>query len=328
MLTEFIYQWNPFNVYGSRVEVEDLICNPLQTSETLMQDGNGHCRRIKVPPLNSSLWDKFIFWVQTHLNQKGHLDAIDNLISLFNQRLLQHPPQKTEKLQEIDLQISKLKLLKNDYCFTQLHVGDDSFIDLRLDEIEKHAYAVFTCYHIQQVLEEEKSRKQAFIIFQEQVEQQLQVLALEYCSGLIKARLLMMIPATILREFFEERVISLNDRLQIITELHQQINEMEKIHKGKFTISYFNSYLDRIRVRLSNEVCKINIEIEILIRNLILNYRLSPVKEAVKGILDSIEVNPEELRSGRGCAYMFQETLESEINRIKSIFNEKIEEGE
>src|ERR1700730_8219171 len=112
MLTEFIYQWNPFNICGREVGVDDLICNPLQISETLMQDSQGRCRRIHVPSPHSSLWEKTVYWLQIHLNEKGHLDAIDKIISLFYQKLLQFPPQKTEGIQEFNLQIDQLRSLK------------------------------------------------------------------------------------------------------------------------------------------------------------------------------------------------------------------------
>lgn len=38
MLTEFFYRWNPFNIFGNEVGIEELLCNPLQPSETLRQD--------------------------------------------------------------------------------------------------------------------------------------------------------------------------------------------------------------------------------------------------------------------------------------------------
>ena len=61
MLTKLIYRWNPFNLCGLEVGIEDLICHPLRPNETLRQDDFGSCRRIKAPSPDSTLWEKFIF---------------------------------------------------------------------------------------------------------------------------------------------------------------------------------------------------------------------------------------------------------------------------
>lgn len=323
MLTEFIYQWNPFNVCGIEIGVDDLICNPLQPSETLMQDSYGRCRRIRVPTHHSSLWEKAVYWLQVHLNEKGHLDAIDKIISLFYQKLLQSPPQKTEGMQEFNLQIDQLRFLKNDYAFTHFKEQDSSFIDSRLKEIEQHVYSIFSYYHKQQVHEQEELRRKNFNIFQEQLNQKLHELSIEYLSGLLAARLLAIAPSDMVKKLFEERVQSLDFRLQIVQSLHDQINEMEKEHEGKFTIPNLGEVLSRIRAKLTHEVRNINVEAEILIGNLIMNYRLAFSKQEVKKILDSIEVDPEEFREGKMCAFLFEETLNSEIQRIQSIFGKK-----
>ena len=49
---------------------------------------------------------------------------------------------------------------------------------------------------------------------------------------------------------------------------------MEKIHTGQFTIPFIEKYFTHIRIKLSNEVCKVKVEEELFIRNLIINYRL------------------------------------------------------
>jgi hypothetical protein len=293
MLTEFIYQWNPFNLCGKEVEVDDLICNPLTSTETLRQDACGHCRRIKVPSSHSSLWERFVFWLQTSLNHKGHLEAIDRLISLFHEKLLQNPPQFTEKLQEFNSQIDQLRLLKNDYGFVYLKQGNPDFIESRLDDIQQDAYSVFAQHLTKQSLEEENARLRAFILFQENVEQKLEKLALHYQSGLQKARLLLVSSSHVLKSLFEERVNSLQERLNLIQELQQQIDEMEERHNGKFTIPYIKDCLRGLRMNLFNEVRKIGFEAEVIIGYLIINYRIAPCKEDVKFILDSIQINPE-----------------------------------
>jgi hypothetical protein len=325
MLTEFIYQWNPLNIYGVEVGVEDLIRHPLQPNETLMQDGHGHCRRIYVPPQNSPLFERVIFWLQTHLNKKGHLAAIENLIALFYQHLLQNPPQKTENLQEFHLHVRQISSLKNDYFFVHDPQGDPSFIDSRLKEMEQHAYSIFTFYHKQQALEQEELRKQAFIQFQEQVEEKLEELAEEYRFGLMRGRLLIIAPSDILRALFEERVESLDRRIEAIEALHQQLLEMETLLKGKFTIPLLEETLIDIKRRLCQEVYKVQVEAELMIRHLILNYRLTLSKEESKILLDSIQVDPEKNRGEfPSCpALLFEESLESEIEKMKKIFQKE-----
>ena len=56
-----------------------------------------------------------------------------------------------------------------------------------------------------------------------------------------------------------------------------------------------------------------------------MNYRLAFSKQGVKRILDSIEVDPEEFREAKICAFWFEETLNSEIRRIQSHFKGKID---
>ena len=240
MLTELFYQWNPFNVCGKEVEVEELICHPLQSNETLRQDRLGHCKRLQVPPSHSSLWKKVVFWLQTHLNEKGHLEAIDKLISLFYHKMLHSPPQNTENLLEIRDQIDQLRLLKNDYGFSHLKAPNSSFIDIRLKEIEQHAYSIFTYYYKMEVIEKEEEGKRKFYLFQEEVYVKCQQLALEHAVGMIQIRFLTMVPVEILKVLLRERIKSINDRLYSIQVLHQNIDEMEKMYEGKFTIPFIH----------------------------------------------------------------------------------------
>lgn len=323
MLTEFIYQWNPFNICGIKVGIEDLISNPLLPHETLMQDGYGNFRRIQVPYFHSPLWEKVVFWFQTHLNQKGHLEAIDKLITLFYQKLLQHPPQKTENLQDFNLKISQLRSLKNDYGFIYLKTGDSSFVDIRLKEIEQHAYSIFSYYYKQQILEQEEIRKKDFVLFEEQMELKFDYLAVEYFIGLIKARLLIFIPSEVLQSLFEQHVESLDNRLELIQNLYEEVNKIEKVHQGKFTIPLMNDHFHQIRMKLCNEVSKIRVEVEILIRHLILHYRLAPLKREAKMLLDLMQVDPEAYRKSQSCPFLFHEALENEIKRIRRIFKKK-----
>jgi hypothetical protein len=67
-------------------------------------------------------------------------------------------------------------------------------------------------------------------------------------------------------------------------------------------------------------VGKIKVEGELVIRNLILNYRLTPFKKEVKFLLDSLHIDPEEHRQAKMCACLFKEALDVEIERIRKVF--------
>lgn len=293
MLTELFNHWNPFNLCGTEVEVEDLICNPLRSTETLRQDCYGRCKRIQAPAVHSSLWKRFVFWLQTHLNEKGHLEAIDKMISLFQEKLFENPPKGIENLREFHLQADQLFALKNDYGFTYLKQGNPTFIESRLDEIKRQAYLIFSQYHEQQVLAEEEARKKAFKLFQEEIEQSLRELDSNYLLGLYQSRFLLVACSEPLQCLFEERVLSLQNRFKMIRELQQKIDEMEGLLQGKFTIPCIKDYFHCLRTKLCNEVRKIGIEAESVLANLLINYRITPFKEEVKLLLYSIEVDPD-----------------------------------
>lgn len=320
MLTKFISQWNPFNLYGREVELEDLICNPLQPTETLREDCLGHCRRIKAPSIQSSSWEKIVFWLQTNLNEKGHLEAIDKMVSLFHEKLLQHPPQETEELQEFNFQADRLRSLANDYCFVFLKMGNPSCVEFRLEELKQQAYSIFSYYQEFKSLEEELERKNAFIIFQREAEQELDDLGSAYAMGLLKARHLLVASCPVLHSLFEERVQSLRSRLRAVQELQKKIDQMEMLHKGKFTIPAIEDHLNRLRSRLCGEVRKIAVETEIVIGNLIMNYRIAPFKDDVKMLLDSFQIDPDDIRANLMKITSFHEGLDDEIFRIQDIF--------
>jgi hypothetical protein len=320
MLTELFYQWNPFNLCGTEVKVDDLICNPLRSTETLRQDCYGRCKRIQTPSVHSSFWERFVFWLQTYLNEKGHLEAIDKMISLFQEKLLENPPKVIEKLQEFNLQADQLFALKNDYGFTYLKQGNSAFIESRLDEIKRQAYLIFSQYHEQQVLSEEEARKKAFILFQEEIEQKLRELDSDYLSGLYQSCFLLIAFSDRLQCLFEERIVSLQSRFKMIQELQQKIDEMEALLQGKFTISCIKDYFQCLRVKLCNEVRKIGVETENVLGNLLINYRITPFKEEVKVLLYSVEIDPDEMPISQISMFPCRDELNGEIARIQGIF--------
>lgn len=319
MLAKFFYQWNPLNLCGVKVGLEDLIYQPLLSNETLMQDSCGHCRRIKVPSTEASLLERVIFWLQVHINEKDHLETIDKLISLFYEKLLLHPPEETEELQRLNSEIENLRSLKNDYNFVYLKKGDPAFIELRLSEIEQHAYSIFSYFYKQHVTIEEDERKRAFLSFQEKADKIFQILKDEYYLGLVKARFIMIAPLDILRYLLPERIQSLDVRFQTIQELCEQIKSMEARYNGTFTIPHLNECVNQMRFCIDKELHKIELELQVLIRCLQIRYHLMPC-HPIKKILDCMEIHLKgrEERQSMTSA-LFQEALAIEIHRIKSI---------
>lgn len=320
MIAEFLSQWNPFNVYGAEVKLDDLIHTPLQPNETLMRDKRGCCRRIKTPALRATLWEKVLFWLQVHLNEKGYLDAIDHLISTFENRLFEDPPQQAEKLEEFNGQVTQLRSLKNDYGFVHFTQGDPVHIERRLQTIQRQACSIFEYWHQQQVLEQEAKRKEVFILFCESAEKTLRSLAEIYLDGLQQIRFLMVSPPENMLFLLEERLKSLWIRLEWAQELNQQIDQMEQIHRGKFTIPYIKEYLKTLRIRLCGEVQKIGFEAEIMIENVMVNYRETPFKDQVEAILRSIQVSPDEVLQEEKFTFS-PEGLEQEILRVQKLFH-------
>lgn len=317
---EIFYHWNPLNIYGLKVFVEDLVSEPLRQNETLMEDGQGSCRRIKVPVQNSTLLDRSWFWLQVHCNKKGHLEAIDNLISQFYQKILEEPPQETEKLQNLYMQIEQLRSLKNDYHFVFLK-SDASFIEERLKFIESHTYAMFSYLYKQKVIEEEEERRSAFSTFDEGLREKVANLNFEFCSGLVKAHFLMTASTDVLDDLFVERIYSIDQRLMHIEELGTLIDEIERSHEGKFTIPCIEEHLKRMRSDLESELRNLGIELESLIQNLVNHYHISPTKQDAKAFLDFLEVDPDKHRMKDSNAAMFHEVLFSEVKRMKKLFS-------
>ncbi|CAF23336.1 hypothetical protein [Candidatus Protochlamydia amoebophila] len=84
MIKNVLSRWNPLNIFGTEVEYQDLLHQPLESDETLIQDSRGCIHRLKVSSKHSTFWETVLYWIQIHLNKKGHLDAIDKLLSSFD----------------------------------------------------------------------------------------------------------------------------------------------------------------------------------------------------------------------------------------------------
>lgn len=324
-LFEKIYQWNPLNIYGTEVDIDDLFYFPLMPNETLMEDGDGICRRIKIPPQESTLMERLLYWLQIHLNKKGHLEAIDKLISGFYQKLLAQPPEVMEELQEYNKKIEHLRSLKNDYQFVQLNT-DSNFIDLRLKAIGEQAYSIFSFYYRKQVNIEEELRRQVFRSFNELIKGELEYLNEEHLYGMIKSRFLVFVPTSEIDHLFEERVHSLDERLNHVNELYAEIDELERTLEGKFTISCLTDQLNIMRMKLKREVGKLGVELQLLMKSVIYHYHLASDKEAVSSFLEFMEFDINELQR-RKAFDLFQEAISGEIKRMKQLYGQRREKA-
>lgn len=319
MVSDFFSEWNPFNIFGDEVRIEDLISAPLQQNETLVQSNCGRCRRIKAPYQDSTRWDKFIYWVRTHLNQRGHLEAIDKLLALFQEMVLQDPPLAIEHLEKFDRHVEVLASLKNDYAFVYLQQGDPSRIDHKLHAVQKMAYLIFEYCYRQQALEDEKKRKIAFLNFREIIERTIDDLARQFLVGLKYDRCLMVVSPEWLHDLFEERVLSMHVRLKVIQWLNNEINAMEKTHHGKFTIPRINDYLSALRRRLLCEFKKVVIEAEIMIENVMINFRIFPNNDAARAILQAIGISPLATKESAIELHFSEGTVDDGIKNLDSL---------
>lgn len=286
MLINMLYEWNPFNLFGNEVCIDELIGTPLTSHETLRLDGGGRCRRIQATPPNSSIWRKALFWVQTHVHGRDHLHAIDALISHFYNKLLQDPPKIICQLQKFNEEVEVLHCLKRDYGFVHLKIGDPALVEARLFEIKQHAYSIFEFYHKQCAIQKEEERKRTYTAFKQQVDLELHILHGCHEAGLQKARILSIADCELLQFIFEERMDSLEARLRTIQKLQMELNEMERIHETAFTVPMIKEYVEKVRRKLYCELDKITFELEVVVQNLIINSHISPWKDQVKAFLE------------------------------------------
>ena len=289
MLTEFFSQLNPFNLYGCEVTLEDILCQPLQPGETLVQDCFGRCRRIKASVPGATLKERVRFWVQTHVNDKGHLDAIHHLISTFYRQLQKDPPRDLDKLQKVHEEINQLRSLKNDEGFVSLNLGDPEEIEHQLCLMEREAYRQFAEFLHARAREEEGRRKHSFCQFQTEMESKLHALSRDFNFSTFRARLIQMAPGPLLRKLVWEWLLHMQERITLIEELYEGIDKIEHDHRGKFTIPEIQDQLRTWKQQLRREQLKLWIEKEMLYENLLINYRVTSNNE-IEEFIDLIKL--------------------------------------
>jgi hypothetical protein len=251
-LIDFLSKWNPFNIYGTEVEIDDLIQRPLELNETLMQDCRGQFHRIQAPAASSSWKNHLLFWLQTHLNSKGHLDAIDSVICQYQTHLIKNPPFHIQSLNLIQEQTDHLLALKNDYYFSHLNQGNSAFVDSKLLDIQKQAYSIFASNHRQQAIVQEEIRRKAFFEFCDEIKKEVEELHVSHLKSLSTHNL-------------SEAAIQLIDqRVNHIECLYHKIELLEKQHQGKFTIPSLRHYIKIFYLQLKLELNKLEKEIHLL----------------------------------------------------------------
>ncbi|MBS4163899.1 hypothetical protein PRO82_001207 [Candidatus Protochlamydia amoebophila] len=161
MIKNVLSRWNPLNIFGTEVEYQDLLHQPLEPDEKLMQDSRGHIYRLKVSSKHSTFWETVHYWIQIHLNKKGHLDAIDKLLSSIDSQTLQCSFLAAKEFKEIKTNLESLKSLKNDYHFRQSI--DIKIIDKWLAEIEDKAFSIFE-YSMQKMAREQGEERKIFLL--------------------------------------------------------------------------------------------------------------------------------------------------------------------
>jgi hypothetical protein len=291
MLANFFSYWNPLNIYGDRIGVEDLIIHPLESDETLMEDSTGCCHRIRTPSNQSNIWKKIIYWFQIHLNENDFPIASDHLIMELHRILLDDPPTLTQRLAEFYTKIEKLESLKKSDESDQLE-EEIAQIDAKLLSLRRIAYLIFAYSHHEHVKEKELSRKERFFLFKEIVSQNLSLISQEYIRCAILDRLLIIVTEDKLKSLFSERCASIKHRLDILQDTNAQINEIEDLHLGKFTIPHIKRIIRRLRSRVQYELRKLVVEAGMMVDQLIINFQIYPKNHAVATLLEYLIANP------------------------------------
>jgi len=245
MLKDFLSKWNPLNIFGLEVKIEDIIQCPLKPHETLMQDCRGHFHRITAPLSQSSCYARLLFWLQTHLNSRGHLDAINAVVQQLQSQLMQNPPYLIDALKTFNENTEVLRCLKNDYYFSYLQQGNPQVVDEQISDIQRQAYSIFAKMHHQQVEEQEQKRRDEFFAFYAYTKREIEKLASVYSKC------------------FQDNVMTtdqlkcLTQRLDVIEDLCDKINQMKVKHQGKFTIPSVHDYFQTFHLQLKMEIEKV-----------------------------------------------------------------------
>lgn len=316
-----LFSWlDPFFLFGYKEELENLVKTPLQLDETLRLDKNGSFHRLKVPTNQANLWNKLIFWTHIHFNKKSHLTAIDQLIFLFEQRILALPCLVHTEFQKVSEQIECLKSLKNDYGFSVLGEGDPVEIDQKLQRIEKHANLLLEKYMKQTALEEEEKKRKIFLHFFKEAQAILTLLSQESWFGLQEARRLLVAFSEDIPFLFAARLHNIQTRLLLTQDLNEEIDAIDSDFQYKNVIPDINIYVNGLRHKLNREVNNLEEEIEVLIENLRGYYYYHPYDQTLHEYFLLIGINP--FKEENVFSFDSEQPLNDKISLIQTHLNQ------
>jgi hypothetical protein len=318
MLDELLSRWNPINCFGKETALHDLSQFPLQPNETLMQDSGGRFHRITVATPKSSLWAKFQYWIQRHLNKKGHLEAINNMLYSFQKMMGSFPLKNPSDLKKFKHQIETLKSLKNDYFFTR-GLGDPAVIDMKLKIIEEQAYQLFVQNVKGDAIDREDQRRQNFEKFIFDSNALLCYFSKEAVKNIYAMRMLMVSTSDELKAGFQDSIGSIRFRIGLCHTLNHQINAIAEDNRGKFTIPELEETLNCFRTKLLDVIEKLISEVEVFVENLKINYFINPFQAEVSDLLLSLKIDPLKIKDSWINFKPLPSTLHHELEEIKKL---------
>lgn len=319
MLRDFLSHWNPINCLGREIDIDDLVDFPLQSHETLMQDSLDHFHRITVPSTHSSLWAQWLFWLQRHLNKNGHLEAIDNIISTLQNKILTLPLKDPSDMKKFKSQLEVLRSLKNDYFFTVLGQGDQSFIEQRLKIIEDQVYHRYVQNIQEEATDREQKRRLCFEKFSLDCSATMNYLRKESVKNIYAMRLLMVSTSEDLKSQFHACSSSIRFRIGLCQMLYLQIKKIEEENQGKFTIPNLEENLNQCRHKLLEAISQLMTEVELFAENLKINYFINPFQGEISDLLLSIKIDPAEIKDSWLNFRTLSNSLHEELEEVKRL---------
>jgi hypothetical protein len=269
-----VFKWfDPFSLFGQKVEFDLLIRKPLKNDETLRLDDDGCFYLFKVPKSQAAIWDRFIFKVHLYFNKSSHLEAIDQAIFLFDKRISSLTQMMQEDYQEIKGQIECLKSLRNDYGFT----FDQEYreeLDQKLQELEQKAYVLLE-KNAQVIAEEQiKQRKEKCHRFIHEAKAILILLNHESIFGLQEVRRILTAFSDDVPFLLKSRLHNIQARLLLAQDLYEEMEVLERANEGNLIV--LQDQLKVIQEKLSLELNNLEYELGMLVNNLKIYYTQHP----------------------------------------------------
>ena len=199
---------------------------------------------------------RMIFWVHIKLDKNRHLDAIGQLLSSFEQRLMELPCLMHNDYENIIKQIMSLKSLKNDYGFTSLGSGDPVEIDQKLKLIERQAEVLLE-KSVQQLKEEEELKKERYlIIFLKRSPDSVKAAfsGIRVLLGLQEAQRLLLAFSDDIPAIFVERLHSIQARLLAVQDLGEELMLLDKEQMAECQLKGLNGKLEQEVRHLEDEI--------------------------------------------------------------------------